>query len=60
MGVAVLGPSAHDTCPAGEHMLGFIDPLAAAHTEDVPGDSTLTVTGNGKTVALPNTPIPTV
>jgi hypothetical protein len=50
--------SAYNTCPEGESFEGFIDPLAAAHTEDV-ADSTLMVTGNGKTV-LPNTPVPTV
>ena len=48
--------SAYNTCPEGESFEGFIDPLAAAHTEDVSGDSTLMVSGNGKTVALPNTP----
>ena len=38
--------------------MGWLNgPENAFHWETTPGDSTLTVTGNGKTVALPNTQI---
>jgi hypothetical protein len=45
------------TCPAGEHFMGWLNgPANAFHWETTPGSSILQVSGNGKTVALPNTP----
>jgi hypothetical protein len=42
------------TCPAGEHFMGWINPSNPFSTVTVPGSSVLQVSGNGKTVALPN------
>jgi hypothetical protein len=47
------------TCPEGEHFMGWLNgPANAFHWETTPGSSILQVSGNGKTVALPNTPVP--
>jgi hypothetical protein len=46
------------TCPAGEHFMGWIDPQGNPFsTVTVPGSPILQVSGNGKTAALPVTPV---
>jgi hypothetical protein len=43
-------------CPAGEHFAGWVDASHVFSNGTIPGGA-LTVSGNGKTVALPNTPV---
>ena len=44
-------------CPAGMHFAGWQDPAHAFEHIVVKGGTDLTVSGNSKTVALPNTPV---